>query len=163
MSRGATHALTLNGRISGELWGTQTTPEEELAYRLRLLDGARRYSWILWAMPPGKDIDQVNHNQYPVKYIQTAGDGKRMTVEIRELVEREPRQYAIGRRVPEDERASLRTEIIAWDGVETKVFTNEVFDIDEVIVLFLAYYRTGKVPSDYSLRLLEIQPTNNLP
>jgi hypothetical protein len=41
-------------------------------------------------------------------------------------------------------------------GVETFVQPNEVFDVEEVGELFIAYFRTGDVPSRYRRRRLEL-------
>jgi hypothetical protein len=56
----ATHALTMNGRIHGELKNPDLSPEEDIRNRLPLLDCVNRYSLMLWAMPPGLPFDSID-------------------------------------------------------------------------------------------------------
>lgn len=150
-----THALTMNGRISGELKDRFDSPEVLIGKRLSLLDGTRRFSLMLWALPPGVPLDHVDIASGPDEYIQSAGSRDRMTVEVRRLEAGQPRQYVVGR----DARPSggeNRDEVIKWDGIETTVRSSEVFTADQAADLFVSYYATGWIPHSYSLRLLDL-------
>jgi hypothetical protein len=150
-----THAATMNGTIHGELTPWEPlTPEEEIARLLRLLDGTDRYSLGLWAIPPDKPFDRVDLRKYPQEYIQTAGTPHRMTVEVHRIVDGKVRHDVLGR--PVDDPRTLTEEIVAWDGIKTPVKSNEVFAVDEVIDLFVHYYRTGDAPAWCTRRLLDL-------
>lgn len=150
-----THALTMNGRINTELRDPLDPPEVTIRKRLSLLDGERRFSLGLWALPNGVDLDQIDRRTWPQEYIQAAGSQERMTVEIRRIEAGKPKQYVIGHDGPnaDDDRAD---EVIKWNGVETRVHRTEVFERDEVADLFISYRATGLVPETYALRPLEL-------
>jgi hypothetical protein len=150
-----THAITMNGNIHGQLnpWEPDT-PEDEIARLLRLVDGTHRYSFSLWALPPNKPFDRINFRKNPQEYIQTAGAPHRMTVEVREIVDGKPRQQVLGR--PVDDPLTLTEDVVAWDGVKTPVKSNEVLTVDEVIEMFVHYYRSADAPPWCSRRLLEL-------
>jgi hypothetical protein len=69
----ATHALTMNGRINGELKSRGMPVEDEIRRLVLLLDGTGRYCLSLWALPPGLPLDDVDHQAWPQEYIQAAG------------------------------------------------------------------------------------------
>lgn len=147
-----THALTMNGRISGELKG-ELPPEQELRRRLHLLDGKDRYSLMLWPVPGGMTFDQVDLRPWPREYMQVAGGPARMTVEVRRRHGDDFDHFVIGR--APDPGPPL-TDVIEWDGCETFVQPNEVFDVQGVGELFVEYFRTTDVGSMYSLRRLDL-------
>jgi hypothetical protein len=147
-----THALTMNGRISGELKG-DLPPDEELRRRLCLLDGTERYSLILWAVPAETTFDRVDLRVWPREYMQAAGGPSRMTVEVRRRNGDGYSQFVVGGATGNGGRA---TETIEWDGVKTVVHPNEVFGVDEVAELFIEYFRTGDVPTHYRCRRLDL-------
>lgn len=148
-----THALTMNGRIHSELKDRADTPETVIRQRLSLLDGNRRFSLGLWAIPGGVTFDDVDLAQWPKEYIQVAGAQERMTIEVRKLEADQPRQYIIGHhaRTYEEDRQS---EIIHWNGCEATVLPSEVFNAAEAADIFMFYYATGSVPKSCTLRLL---------
>lgn len=141
----------MNGRISGELKGL--LPEEELRRLVHLLDGRGRYSLSLWAVPAGTTFDRVDLRSWPREYIQVAGRPARMTVEVRRPHGDGYSHCVVGR---PSGKGGPATETIEWDGVETAVQANEVFDVEEVGVLFVAYFRAGDVPSRYRCRRLDL-------
>jgi hypothetical protein len=151
-----THAVTLSGRITFGLVDTDyETHEEEIGHYLRMLDGVKRFSVVLWKIPDGMEFSDVNLGEYPKEYIQTAGSPERMAVEIRrQNSDGEPRQFAIGHAV-EDEIPE-RSEIVSWSTHEVIVQGNEVLDVEEVVALFSHYYRHGEVSSNYSQRELDL-------
>lgn len=148
----ATHALTMNGRINGELKDTFGSVADELRHRLSRLDGVDRYSLILWALPPGVPLDQVDLSSWPEDYIQCAGSAERMTIELRKVIDGMPHQYVIGR--PADSGRQSAEEIIAWDGVETSVQSHEIFDVAQAAELFYYYYKNADSPDSYTRRTL---------
>jgi hypothetical protein len=150
----ATHAYTINGRTSLQLKGSEGSQEAELRRLVHFLDGVKRCSLSLWAIPDGKEFDDVDVNTYPQEYVQAAGGGDRMTAEIREIRDGQPHQWVIGR-LGEDDAGQ---EVIEWDdGISTPVASNEVLGADEVADLFVNYYKTGTVPTSYSLREIQLQ------
>lgn len=152
----ATHALTMNGHISGELRDPNDPPEVVIRKRLSLLDGSRRFALMLWAIPGQVDIDEVDYSREPEQYIQTAGARERMSVEVRRMEANGPSQYVVGHRVPPSEEEEFPTEVIRWDEAQTTVRPSEVFHAAEVADLFISYYRTGWVPASYTLRKLDL-------
>lgn len=154
--KGVTHALTMNGRIHGELKDPLDSAEDLILKRLELLDGAGRYSLCLWALPTGVPFDRVNLKTWPQEYIQAAGSRERMTVEVRRQEGGGHRQYVIGRSSSVGQHGSTATTTIVWDGVETQVLPTEVFTATEVAEIFVSYYATAGVPSTYALRRLEL-------
>ena len=149
-----THALTMNGRIHGELKDPFDAPEEVLKKRLALLDGTNRYSLSLWRLPGGVPFDRVDLAKWPQEYIQVAGSRERMTVEVRRYEDEVLRQYVVGH--AERCEPSIAEEVILWNGYEARVRANEVFDAAAAADLFAAYYATGSIPNAYSLRPLDL-------
>jgi len=111
-----THALTMNGRIHGELKDPFDAPEEVLKKRLALLDGTNRYSLSLWRLPGGVPFDRVDLAKWPQEYIQVAGSRERMTVEVRRYEDEVLRQYVVGH--AERCEPSIAEEVIPWNGYE---------------------------------------------
>lgn len=148
-----THALTMNGRINTEVKDPVDPADVIIRKRLSLLDGSLRFSLILWAMPRGMQLDDVDLDNWPSEYIQAAGSRERMTVEVRRIEANRPRQYVVGRDTHSDDE---RPEVIRWDGVETLVQQSEVFTADQGADLFVSYYATGWIPPTYTLRLLDL-------
>lgn len=153
----ATHALTMNGRINGELKDPDDSPEGVIRKRLSSLDGRRRFSLMLWALPHGVAFDDVDIVNGPDEYIQTAGSRERMTIEIRRIEANGPRQYVVGRSLPSRDDDEPAAELIEWDGgIQTIVHPSEVFCAHEAAELFVSYYATGWIPESYALRLLDV-------
>jgi hypothetical protein len=151
----ATHAVTMNGSFSGELKNPDLSTEDEIRRLLRSLDGVDIFAISLWELPPGKDLDQVNYNKWPVEYIQCAGTADRMTVEMRKVESKQAHHFVIGSSATEESA----TVIIEWDAGRhsTVVRPSEVMTWKAASELFIAYYETGAVPPDYHLRKLALQ------
>ena len=149
-----THALTMNGRIHGELKDPWDSPAEVLRKRAGLLDGTSRYSLSLWRLPDGVPFDLVDLANWPQEYVQVAGSHERLTVELRRSEGGVARHYVVGH-VDGSERTSDEV-IIPWNGYEARVRASEVFDAGEAAAVLFAYYLAGDVPSSYALRPLEI-------
>ncbi|RIJ78758.1 hypothetical protein D1871_02150 [Nakamurella silvestris] len=86
-----------------------------------------------------------------------------MTVEIRTTVTGVPRQYVIGKpevalgsSYPSTQSDVPPDQAIVWDQFETKVYPHEVFNLEEVTDLFIAYYMDGDVDLSYRRRLLSL-------
>ncbi len=147
-----THAVTLNGRATGELRGfNEPSREGELIRRLRLLDGHKIFSLILWRLPPCAQGGELDLGYDADEYIQCAGDFRgRMTVEVRDIVAGTPRQLVLGR--ASSEADPVRDEVVPWNGCETPVAAHEVLSGDEVVELCVAYLCDGNVPVRCSRR-----------
>jgi hypothetical protein len=149
------YAVTMNGRVSTELKprpGRST--DEELRFRLALLDGAERFALLLWRLPDGVPFDLVNLDSGPAEYIQCAGGVLgRFTCEVRRTgPDGQPRHEVIGR-LPGDQSA-VPTEVVRWTENETIVRRSEVLDANEIADLFGSYLASGEIPIRYATRVL---------
>jgi hypothetical protein len=149
-----THAMTMNGRIHGELKDPDLSPEETIRKTLALLDGTARYALSLWRLPDGVPFDKVDLARWPQEYLQVAGSSARMTVEVRRYEGDTARQYVVGRSTAT--ASSAADDVIPWNGYEARVRPAEVFGVAEAADLFIAYYLTGGLPEGYPLRLLDL-------
>lgn len=157
----ATHAITMNGRISGELKHPSDSPEEVIQKRLLLLDGIGRYSLSLWRLPEGVPFDRVDQGSWPTEYIQCAGSKDRLTVEIRRLEAGVHQQYVVGAAVTPVAPSGPR-EVLKWDSFQTSVYENEIFDAGRASIVFVEYFNNGDVPASYSLRPCDPQDTKRI-
>ena len=64
-----THALTMNGRIHGELKDARHPDDVVIRRRLALREGTRRYSLSLWELPPGTPFVRVDLGRWPTEYV----------------------------------------------------------------------------------------------
>jgi hypothetical protein len=153
----ATHVTAMNRRSNIDMPGTPAQVEAELRELLERLNGAERYSFLIWKLPEGKSLYDVGPNDPARKaYMQCAGDFEgRMTCEIRELVDGEPHQYVLGRADEADDDAE-GDQVVPWNDHVAKVRPNEVLSGEEVAELFIHYYRTGTEAPGYSRRELDL-------
>lgn len=150
-----THALTMNGRVHGEVKDPDLSPRELIEQRLDLLDGLVRYSLSLWRLPGEVPFDRVDLAAWPQEYIQVAGSADAMTVEVRRAEQSEWRQYVVGRAARDASEAPVDV-VIPWDGYEVRVYSSEVFSAAEATEVFAQYYDTGQVPDTFHLRPLSL-------
>ncbi len=150
-----THALTMNGRVHGELKDPGLSPQALIGQRLNLLDGVTRYSLSLWRLPEGVPFDRVDLKAWPQEYVQAAGSREAMTLEVRRLENSQPSQYVIGRGggIFSDSPVEVR---IPWNGFETRVFSTEVFSATEAVEVFVSYFAHGEIPDILCLRPLAL-------
>lgn len=152
-----THVFSFNGRNHTELQPREGTVDERLVYLLGRLNGTDRYSLILWKLPEGQRLFDVDVDKASEEYIQTAGDfNGRMTAEVREIVDGAPHQSVIGRATDYQGDTETADEVVPWNGYEARVRPNEVLSGDEVSDLFVSYYRHGEVPSGYTRRRIQV-------
>lgn len=152
----AIHAVFMGASGGGLWWELPPSMGPIPAELLRLLgrlDGVERFSFILWKMPEGKRLDQVDQTEDAQEYCQSAGSAMQMTVEVRRIVGGRPQQLVVGRRGPVDPEPSVD---IPWSTFTVHVRQNEVFDAQEAAEIFNAYYDTGWVPAGYVLREIEL-------
>ncbi len=144
--------------MNGDTWFSSPSIDkgeaDDIRAMLRRMDAAKFYSLLLWKLPPGKSLDDVSPFEDANEYIQCAGLAERMTVEVRRLKGDEYEHFVVGRASSGENPG--KKETIHWDDIDTLVAPNEVFSADEAADLFLSYYRTGWVPSNYVLRPLSI-------
>lgn len=148
------YAMTMSGRTTVDL----KPPSEasgQLLQALGRLDGERRFSLILFKLPEGAALDDVDLSTFPKEYLQCAGSQERMAVEIRVRESGDLRQYALGRAEGPADRMEP-DEVIRWSSFETPVHHTEVFTGAEAAEIFLEYLSTGLVSSEYHRRLLEL-------
>ncbi|MGW6199352.1 hypothetical protein ACWF0M_24600 [Kribbella sp. NPDC055110] len=150
-----THALTMNGRIHGEVNDPDLSPREVIEQRLNLLDGVVRFSLSLWRLPRDVPFDRVDLAAWPQEYVQVAGSADGMTVEIRRPGELGRRHYVVGRAVPDNSVPPVEV-VIPWNGREARVYSSEVFSAAEAAEVFALYYDTGEVPDALRLRPLPL-------
>lgn len=151
----ATHALTVNGRVHGEVMGFDSTPENELRRMMTLLDGIERYSLILWELPPGCALDEVDLDAWPAEFIQVAGSEREKVIEERLLVNGMPEHTVIGHAI--DGKRGWTS--VAWNGCVTTVLESEIFDTDEAAEMFVSYYSGNGVPPKYTRRPMNPRDT----
>jgi hypothetical protein len=148
VSAWATHAYSINGHAWGELLGTFNPEDDELARVIGLLDGERRSTFILWKLPEGKTLDQVNPRTQATNYLQSGGNASHMTVEMRRTNDDGAEQLVVGRPGSDGDLTTLR-----WNGGHADVYERELFSAAEASNLFQEYRRTGGLPEGYVLRL----------
>ena len=150
----ATHVLTTNGRISGELKSSFVSERQMIANSINNLDGVKWYSELLWKLPDGVALDRLSREKWAQEYIQVAGSRERLSIEIRRLESGTYAQYVVGR-LP-GVRDGEPTAVIAWDKYELRVYDDEVFTAKEATQVFVEYWETGAVPVNLSLRRLTL-------
>jgi hypothetical protein len=150
-----THALTMNGRVHGEVKDPVLSSREVIGQRLALLDGVVRYSLSLWRLPIDVPFDRVDLAAWPQQYVQAAGSADGMTVEVRLLGEPGRRQYVVGR-AGRDASGPPVEVVVPWNGCETGVYSSEVFSAAEAAEVFAWYYETGQIPDTFHLRPLPL-------
>jgi hypothetical protein len=147
------HAVTASGSLSFEVRDELEHARDRLARVLSRMDGKSSYSIVLWELPPGKRLDEVDEGEV-VEYVQCAGSREAMCVEIRTVTDGAARQSVIGR--SHRPRAGEPDVTIPWDEFEVKVFEDEVFDAAEATELFAHYLVAADVPPGFSLRRLRL-------
>ncbi|WP_327637818.1 hypothetical protein OHB24_05285 [Kribbella sp. NBC_00482] len=150
-----THALTMNGRIHGEVKDPDLSPREVIEQRLALLDGVDRYSLSLWRLPTDVPFDRVDLAAWPQQYVQAAGSADGMTVEVRRPGEPGRRHFVVGRAVADNSGPAAEV-VIPWDGCEARVYSYEVLSAAEAAEVFVQYYDNGQVPDTLRLRPLPL-------
>lgn len=143
--------MTLSGRITVEL----NPPQRELTDLLRAverLDGEGRFSVVLFPLPTGARLDDIELDSYRSGYLQCAGSRDRLTLELREDVAGSYHQYILARteQIPDDE--ARRT--VRWHTFENLVHEQEIFTVADATEPFAEYLRTGSVPERFHRRPL---------
>jgi hypothetical protein len=147
------HVVTDSDKLKLEIIEPIDSARSLLHSLLIRLNGAERYSAVLWAMPPGKRLEEVDEATEATEYLQCAGSSEAMTVEIRTGVGDEAKQYVVGR----SETYSGEPDAdIPWNGYISTVYPDEVFNAEEATELFAYYLEHAAVPPDYSLRCLDV-------
>jgi hypothetical protein len=151
----ASHAVTLNGRITTQLAAGQgKSIQEELYSRLALLDGTDRFALLLWRIPDGVPFDLVDLASGPPEYIQCAGGiSGRFTCEIRRFNADGDLIHEVIGRLPSEETSTLRHETVEWGKNETTVQQNEVLGLEDLRELFWSYVVSGQIPTPYVTRM----------
>lgn len=102
-------------------------------------------------------LDDVDIPRWPQEYIQAAGSGDRMTIEIRRMKDEEYRQYVVGhRRIGGSGVAGESSVRIAWGEHEVRVAGHEVLNSQDAVEIFSAYYTLGIVPHSYGIRRIDL-------
>ncbi|MCV7286687.1 hypothetical protein H7J87_15270 [Mycolicibacterium wolinskyi] len=125
---------------------------------LRNRDGKERWGLMLWALPPGFD-DKVPVKDLPLtEFLQAGGSAEAMSLQIKKPGGQQWGadyvKYAVGHPHPDEEKPAVDVEI-ELPQETLHVTTFEVFNAEEAADLFYAYYATGDIPHDYTLRPLE--------
>lgn len=146
-----THITQLNGFGRSALVDVMRPHEDQIRFSLKRMNGTTLWAYSLWRAPEGADL--LAEIPFSDEYLQCAGDAAAVTVEIRVLDEAgSAHQYTVGK--PGGASSIQPTETIRWDDGRrsTKVHPHEVFTPQEAAELFVAYYRTNTLPSEYTLR-----------
>ena len=129
----------------------------EFAKRLRRFNGEDLFALCVWALPPGMDYDQaVDAGSAALEYVQAAGRSDQLTVEIRKpggtQWGAEWVRYVVGH--PHDGNSPLDVPIVLPGGTEL-ISAPEVFEAEEAARLLYDYYKSGDIPSAYTLRAVQ--------
>lgn len=149
----ASHALTLSGRTSFEFSDAVKPVRDQLARALSRLDGTERYSLVLWRLPAGVVLNDVDLTREPRQYLQCAGSAERMTIEVRQLVDGTPVQSVLGHASADGDAAD---ETVVWNGYTAHVRRSEIFDATEAIEIFGYYLDHDDVSPAYERRPLAL-------
>lgn len=127
---------------------------DEFAKRLRRFDGVELFALCVWPLPEGMDYDQaVDAGLDAQEYLQAAGRADQLTVELRKAGGQqwgaEWVRYVVGH--PHSGPAPLDVEIVLPKSTEV-ISAPEVFDATEAARLFYDFYKTGAIPTEYTLR-----------
>ena len=146
--------VTVNGSFSFEIREPIEEARDQLRNTLSRIDGKDRYSLVLWAMPEGKRLVELDEDKDAREYIQCAGSAAAMTVELRTESAGEGQQLVVGRLPgPRLNEPNVR---IPWDEYEVVVYEDEVFTASEAAELFGSYLEQGSVPARFMLRPLNL-------
>ncbi|MBB5163722.1 hypothetical protein [Mycobacterium sp. AZCC_0083] len=131
---------------------------DEFAGPLRRFNGIDRFALTLWALPVGMNYDQARAlSRDALEYIQAAGKADALTVEIRTAGGSEWGaewvRYVVGH-ANSAELPTLELTIELPHSTEL-IARHEVFGADEAADLFYGYYKTGGIPTTYTLRPVE--------
>lgn len=151
----ATHEITFNGDLTIDFLDTFRSHRDELARVIGRLDGVERFAVKLGAYPPGQKSISVPHGWRPDQYIQCAGRGDELAIEIhRQNPDGSFAQLAVGRGGPHDGGPDVRVPF--GDGHSVVVYDDEVFGQAEAVEIFHRYFETGKVGDAYVLRTIDL-------
>lgn len=148
-----THVMEFSsGRASTKDGGSRIL---QFVSPLRQLDGVERWFITFYALPEGKDYEEVRDAGTP-EYLQAGGRADKMMLDIRKLGGQqwgaESVRYIIGH--PGGQGQPLDVAIDMPKGPEY-VSAAEVFEAEEAGEIFFAYYKTGGIPPGYVLRPVE--------
>lgn len=150
-----THLLTFDGIDVMSV--PPGTDDYQFSMPLHNFDGQRPWSLCLEPLAPGDSYAaRVEQGRGSTEYLQAAGRADAMTIELRKPGGQqwgaEWVRYTVGH--PHTAPAPLDVEIPTphVPSAPIRISAAEVFDADEATALFLAYYRTGTIPDEYTLR-----------
>jgi hypothetical protein len=126
--------------------------EFNISYVLRRLNGKDEHSLLVWRMPSGMSLGDVNPQKFCNEFLQSAGNARRMCIEVRRKEGNRYVQYAVGRK--NGQKVQWRS--IKWASYNLRLHASEIFSAREATPIYEWYLRTGEVPSDLVLRLLEL-------
>lgn len=122
---------------------------------LRAFDGVENWYLLFYPLPEGKTFDEVRH-QVTEQYIQAAGSADAMTVEVRKLGGEQWGAKWVRYTVGHQHAGDLPVDVaIPLPNGNQMISRAEVFDAEEAGLLFVAYHKTGDIPSGYVLRPVE--------
>lgn len=150
-----THVVTTNGSTRMFLFDDVRPYRDQIGRVLGLLDGDKRWAYSLWRAPKGLNIDEIDRDQYPQAYLQSAGTAQAMTIEVRYIeADGIARQYVVGR-APGDYAIEPSVRIPYNNGSRhLDLYPNEVFTSEEATEIYYQYFLTDRVPDQYLLRLI---------
>lgn len=122
------------------------TPLEDFRAILNRMDGRKLFSFLLWPIGDGVDVDDAIRREMrrkgPLTYIQTAGDAGALSVEIRVQDGPGPRgHWSVGRQGEATE--PLRTVTWAVEQYKMEIPNNELFTADQAALVFEQYLING--------------------
>ncbi|WP_197377546.1 hypothetical protein [Mycolicibacterium baixiangningiae] len=149
-----THVLKYNGGTFSIELGARSEKQTFLE-PLSRFNGEKPWALTLVPLPEGMSYDEVlNRKLEETRFLQAGGNADRMTIEIRQPGGQqwgvESVWSVVGHR-SDDGGRELDVPIKLPRSTQM-VARSEVFDAEEAADLFMDYYKTGEIPSSYSLR-----------
>ncbi|MGN8026864.1 hypothetical protein [Microbacterium sp. 22242] len=149
-----THAEHTPRGLYGHVTDTFRPIPDNLRLKLSHLDARQRFEYTIWRLPkPNARPDRITD-----QFIRALGAAQAMVVMVTLRGEDGVvRAFTVGR--PGVYQGS-RVEVRTGDRSAVRVFSNEVFDVDEAAAIFYTYYLTDAVAQPYQLR--EVDPTDTV-
>lgn len=152
------HVIELNGGDLNIQIGGRVFPDE-FAGPMRGFNGQDSFAIVLWKIPENMDCAAARCAGVDgLEYIQAAGDGQSITVEVRQAGGAawgaDWVRYVIGHHDGDDDDEGVQVEVQLPHNTEI-IRPSEVFDADEAAQIFYSYYKSGDIPAEYSMRPVE--------
>ncbi|QIS15376.1 hypothetical protein [Nocardia arthritidis] len=152
-----THRVTYSDRLKVFIGPSEKV--QNFLRPLRRLDGYDRYSVCMTRLPApmrSLDIPATPSADRGEDQLTCMGSADELVIELRRTVDGATRRYLVGTH-PDRVGVPVLTISVQRGMHQLRVHFDEVFTADEAAEILTAYYRTGEVPSQFTLRELVIR------